>query len=580
MVGPLATQTTAATSMAPRTDRNMSTMDTLKDTGHTWAQEIQQYERDKRRAVNEELLKGPSLRVSHGFVKSQERTFDPLLQRYRQPETELHQRITEENARVAHLNRAQDISILRENPYNVVTNESRLEPLHAGEPLRIGPQRPARKKYPDSFVDHNILSNIPHSLHHWAEPSKRPQVQEKQSRVREVPAFTQKDYNIISTRYLTEHDEKAARDRELNLLEATTKHRHRNRFDPVSQLFVDPGEEERLRVFNDAHEAEIVQRSQKSLPPSVKNRHSAFYNLVNHDVANGDMLKWIDLAEDERKERYKNKYIVEHNLHAQDIKNDHIEHTRKLNRVSLERFQEPISRGYDIVNNARMEGRNGQGVHHPYCRKKLTPWERMQEGRSASMPPGNSSQQRFTPASAHVNGPATEQPQTQSQMNSSLDRPAAHSAHASPTNAAAQAQSPINAPAAYNVDDTLLPSDLEPHQDASKLPPRRKTPGSHSRSAQGKHDMTSRPPRAPSVNGSERKAPSVTGGTSAPRSPPRSKSAMGLTPGRASSPMYDAPPMARGPSPPPDMPSLRATPPPPAVPGSPVGSVYSRRIEM
>eukprot|EP00746_Dinoflagellata_sp_MGD_P163858 gnl/MRDRNA2_/MRDRNA2_92127_c0_seq1.p1 gnl/MRDRNA2_/MRDRNA2_92127_c0~~gnl/MRDRNA2_/MRDRNA2_92127_c0_seq1.p1 ORF type:complete len:590 (-),score=110.26 gnl/MRDRNA2_/MRDRNA2_92127_c0_seq1:11-1702(-) len=560
-----------------------ATMDMLKDTGGTWAQEIQQYEREKRRAVNEELLKGPSIRVSHGFVKSQERTFDPLLQRYRQPETELHQRVTEENARVAHLNRAQDIQILRENPYNVVTNESRLEPLHQGEPLRIGPQRPARKKYPDSFVDHNILSNIPHSLHHWAEPSKRPQVTEKQARVREVPAFTQKDYNVITNRYLTDHDEKIARDRELNLLEATTKHRHRNRFDPVNQLYVDPGEEERMRTFNDAHETEIVQRAQKQLPPTVKNRHTAFYNAVNHDIANGDMLKWIDLAEDERKERYKNRYIVEHNLHAQDIKNDHIEHTRKLNRVSLERFQEPIQRGYDIVNNARMEGRGGQGIHHPYCRKKLTPWERMQEGRSASMPPGKSSQQRFTPASANVNGSATEQPQSaQPSMNSAtqFDRPLAHSAHASPTNAA-RAQSPMQAPAAYNVDDTLLPSDLEPHQDVSQRPPRMKTSGSngsHSRSAQAKYDVTSRPPRAPSMSGSERKAPSVISGNSAPRS----KSALGLTPARASSPMYDAPiSVPRGASPAPmDMPSMRATPPPPPLPGSPVGSVYSRRIEL
>ena len=45
---------------------------------------------------------------------------------------EFHSRKREENARTGHLNRAQDVQILREQPWNVITNASRLEGVDGG----------------------------------------------------------------------------------------------------------------------------------------------------------------------------------------------------------------------------------------------------------------------------------------------------------------------------------------------------------------------------------------------------------------------------------------------------------------
>jgi hypothetical protein len=553
-----------------------ATIDGLKETGATWGDEIRGYETSKRRAVDEDLLKGPPLRVTHGFVKQQERSFDTILQRYREPRTELHQRCEEENARVAHLNRAQDVQILREQPYNVVTNESRIEPLHPGEPLRIGPQRPARKKYPDSFTDYNIVSTIPHSLHHWAEPQNRPQPAEKHARVREVPAFTVKDYDIITTKYLKEHEQKNSRDRELNLLEATSKHRVRNRFDPVTQQYNDAAEEERMRTFHDAHEVEMVERGMRQVPPTVKNRQAAFYNVVNHEVGNAGMLRWYDTAEDERKERYKNRYIVEHNLHNQDIKHDHIEHSRKLNRVSLQRFEEPIRRGYDILNNGRYEGRNGLGQYAPYPKEKPSVWERGQDGieRSASMPPGYRSatparaydsyqEQRAlsrTPSVAGSEGRGGQSPMAESRRSraSSVARMTGLEAIEGAKATAPQCTSPTAA-AMANLDVDIAPADLR-RDDASAVGKRKGTPHNV--------DLT-RPPRAPS---SQPRAASV-----ASSAPSRAPSGMGMAPPmRSASPVDYAPVQRRSASPGYDVGMSRFTPPPPRLPGSPTGSVYSK----
>ena len=49
----------------------------------------------------------------------------------------------------------------------------------------------------------------------------------------------------------------------------------------------------------------------------------------------------MDLAEDERKERFKNRYLVENNLHSRDISSDQIENERRLNRMAHERSPGP-----------------------------------------------------------------------------------------------------------------------------------------------------------------------------------------------------------------------------------------------
>lgn len=86
----------------------------------------------------------------------------------------------------------------------------------------------------------------------------------------------------------------------------------------------------------------------------------------------------IDLAEDERKERYKNRYIVENNLHARDISSDQIENERRLNRMNNERFAEPLRRGYDIVTHDAYQGQNSKPPYLPYTTPAPDVWERVQ----------------------------------------------------------------------------------------------------------------------------------------------------------------------------------------------------------
>lgn len=382
-------------------------MDDLRAPAPTWGHELQAYEREKRRVVDEGFLSGQQLRLTKGSFRAQERVFDPVLQRFRDSGLEGSQRHAEERERISHLNRSQDIHIARGQPFNILNQESRLEALAPGQdPTRLGGQpghgssttRPrgfGKTTHPGTAVDYNIVSNMSFEEHHWQRPGERPTHNEKEGKQRTVPPWSVKDYDILTTRYLTDHENKSKKEKHLNLLEATHKHATQNKFDPVSQQFNDPRREERARAALDGREAEAVMKANNLIPPTVKGRLSSHYDVVSHEAKNPEVLQMIDTAEDERKDRHKNRYIMEHNWHVQDVKNDHITCARKMARVAPERYQEQKRRGYndhvegkqvvpgyDIIDGRQYgRGLKEKVVHDDFTQKRPTPYEKAKMGK-------------------------------------------------------------------------------------------------------------------------------------------------------------------------------------------------------
>jgi hypothetical protein len=375
------------------------TMEELKGPTQTWAQEMKNQETLKRRVVDEGLVSGQQVRLMPGAVQNQERQFDPLLQRFRDNGTEGERRLGEERQRVAHLNRAMDIQVVREQPFNIVNHTSRFEALAPGtDPERCNERGPVPRSTkgtaqgPTSAYDFNIVSNIGHDEHHWARPEDRPRQHAREPKHRTVPTFLNKDFHIISNKYLDDHDDRIQTEKRLRLLEATQKHAKQNRFDPVMQTFADPRHEECVRAADHALQAEINMRAHHQLPPSYKGRESNFYDMVNHKVHDKPMIKLISTQEKERSKRYENRHIVEHNLHVQDIKQDHIVNSRKIQRIAPERFNEERDRGYNIIDNkAHGLGPKEKQFHHSFVKDRLSPWDRAHEqsSRAQGAPDGD-----------------------------------------------------------------------------------------------------------------------------------------------------------------------------------------------
>eukprot|EP00930_Biecheleria_cincta_P062341 TRINITY_DN4781_c0_g2_i1.p1 TRINITY_DN4781_c0_g2~~TRINITY_DN4781_c0_g2_i1.p1 ORF type:complete len:495 (+),score=72.25 TRINITY_DN4781_c0_g2_i1:67-1485(+) len=384
------------------------TMDDLRAPAATWSSEIRNYEAQKRHVVDAGLVAGQQLKLPPGAFQAQERMFDPLLQRYRDNNVEAMQRHNEERERVSHLNRAADIQILREQPFHIVNHSSKLEKLAPGkDPMRLGGHGTLGEKertthgkgnFPDTAVDYNIVSNIPFTQHHWGREDERPRMKEKSPRQRKVPVFMNKDFHIITNKYNDNHSEKMRQEKRVSLLEGTDKHMQVNSFDPLVGRFIDPRVEERVRTIDDAREMETLMRAREKVPPSYKGRESAHYGILSHEKHNPDMLRVLDAQHEERKDRFKNRYIVEHNLHAQDIKGDHINEVRALNRVSHCRHEETLRRGYDIIDGkAYGPGLKEKHFHEPYTKTALTPWEKVEQSNARMRTQG-----ALTPAASNA----------------------------------------------------------------------------------------------------------------------------------------------------------------------------------
>ncbi|KAF4666775.1 hypothetical protein FOL47_003915 [Perkinsus chesapeaki] len=308
----------------------------------------------------------------------------------RDKDGDLALRIEEEKARIKHFNAAIDIQLLREQPFDIITNASRLQGLTGDHPMTLTYKRPGvgRSSMPSTLVDYNILSNLSHDVHHWANPKDRPKGDDG-SGVRKgerlVPSYTEKDYNIITTKYLYDHEKQAEKEASLQKAFAAAKYRARNRFDPVLQRFTDPREEDSMKRVSEAMDVERVERALAQQPPCVRGRLGNFWNPVSHEVNNSEALEVMDIAADERKERYKNRYIMENNWHpatarqVRDVSRGHVEKSRRMNGISHDRFAEEYRRGFDIVSN--VDHRLSQ-PSLPYPKPRPTAWDRIAEIKS------------------------------------------------------------------------------------------------------------------------------------------------------------------------------------------------------
>mmetsp|Transcript_2967 Transcript_2967/g.7572 ORF Transcript_2967/g.7572 Transcript_2967/m.7572 type:complete len:426 (+) Transcript_2967:61-1338(+) len=359
------------------------------DEGHvsSWAADIKQYERERRHDVHPGLVAGAPANLDAAATARAERAFDPVTQRFRCAQREKAQQEFEDKERVVHLNRAQDVQLLRQHPTSIVNHGSVLEALSTAHNSGTSQKKPSLTlTMPSKVADYNIVSNLPSEVHHWAAPDDRPQpALEGEPRQRKVPAVLIKDFDIVTTRYKASHEEKAERDKQLLLLEAAVKHRSRNRFNPISQTLREPRQEANLRAWEDARVAATIFAAQQQKTPGLKLRPSELYDMVTLEEKESETLSLLDQAQASRKSRYRARHQIDAALRENGEHFEEMNTLSKLEQISYERFAETARRGYNIVTNHEFgTGHKRQQLRAPpHCKPPApSPWELVQQDRT------------------------------------------------------------------------------------------------------------------------------------------------------------------------------------------------------
>eukprot|EP00440_Ansanella_granifera_P058449 gb/GFBE01063350.1/.p1 GENE.gb/GFBE01063350.1/~~gb/GFBE01063350.1/.p1 ORF type:complete len:484 (+),score=78.85 gb/GFBE01063350.1/:1-1452(+) len=357
-----------------------------------WAAELKAYEREKRVNLDPGLFKGPTVGFSKGEIAKKERSYNPLIGRFLDDKREQEQRAFESEVRTEFMNRARDVQLRKEAPFDLVTHEKKFEAI---QPLNefLPPEKPdqfsSKLPFPDTCVEYNIVSNIPLDQHHYAHPDQRPRPKDRVPKRRMIPAMLHKDFNVLTNRYLRDHEAKTERDRELMLLECAQKHRQHNVFDPVNQTYCDDRMEQNMRACEDAMTTEIKLRGEDAQPLTHRGNITSTYDMITHQVRNPELMKLICTAEEERKARFKTRRAIEEDCRRQDIIMDDAAIQSKYDKTAHQRFEETAQRGYDIVTCQRFgKGQNDKRLHQPKTKPGPTPWEKVFEDRhDLVMPP-------------------------------------------------------------------------------------------------------------------------------------------------------------------------------------------------
>lgn len=347
--------------------------------GGSWSHDLQSYEKSKRWAVSPGHFQQPNAGLTTKAILRAERQYDPIVQRFRDPVQERIPQEFERQERLKQVNAAKDRQLSREQPYDLINFASRTIPAEQTPPMHN--MQPAM---PSTAQEYNIVSNLPFSTHHWNASDRRPYCAARlEPTPRKVLAGNIKDFNIVTNRYLFQHEGKEERDRAVARLDAGARIKKRGCYNPVLQQFDDPRQEEATITHMDEVMCEVRRVNEATQPPTVKGRSTTCYNMVSNEVIDPRRLQQLQDAENARTLRYKARFGLERNNRLDEVKFDDQEQEQRLERIGPQRFEEIVRRGYDVISNRVFgDGPNQQKFYTPRTASKTTSnvWDAIRAG--------------------------------------------------------------------------------------------------------------------------------------------------------------------------------------------------------
>ena len=164
----------------------------------------------------------------------------------------------------------QDRSLRYEQTYNILNFDNKLKGLEGRsdypkeKPWYFRPGK-------DNYTNYNIISNIDTNDHHFQPPSKRPEpTPDDRIRGKAMKVPAQRDYNVISNRYLEHHDEKTKLNDDILRTEAAKMYWNQRDFDPIVGSYVDEDKEKQFVADRTTKEAVHGKDQVKKLPVTIQ----------------------------------------------------------------------------------------------------------------------------------------------------------------------------------------------------------------------------------------------------------------------------------------------------------------------
>ena len=314
--------------------------------------------------------------ITHRLIKENDRSFNPILQKYTDTNYENQLRFQEKQNLINTIVKNKDNQLKIEQTYDIINLQDKLKGFE-NDPNYPKMKDPinTRKNLNPHKASYNIISCLPFSQHHFDKPENRPKDNENLDKIRNKPQYNYvktRDYDLISTKYKQFHDEKIELEKEINKYRTAKMFYKNNDYNIIKGRFFDEGKEKEFIEKRNESQKNWGIEYKKNLPRCAKGQ-SDIYNLISlKTVDNNELTKMID-AEKAKKKRYGMRYEVE--------KNNMIKDMGKLkenkDKCSYQRFKEEDARQYNIIN---LKDKPYKEHAQIYKKDGISDWEKLMNG--------------------------------------------------------------------------------------------------------------------------------------------------------------------------------------------------------
>jgi len=311
----------------------------------------------------------------------QEAAFNPITGRHLDKGIESGIATKEAKDIITKANRGQDRALSIECQYNVINFASKREGL---DPPPAKEQADDIRTYiPDSRVPYNIVSTLPHEVHHWAKPELRPKEKVADPKTRFASKFIgRQPYDVVTNVYLDKHEEKTKLEADNAKFTATKAFWKTHVYDPVEIKYYDEDKEadyQKRQRDAEMSQGQSVAENIRRNAPTAHLAEGNLYDPVTCQPKNEDAIRQLHRLEQGKAMHSQGmlRRVGEYLQNEDDLKA--VQEDRALNRAKWKKFEDDHSHGFDIVTNTPHFGRGAQTKHLPKARPDPSLWEVINE---------------------------------------------------------------------------------------------------------------------------------------------------------------------------------------------------------
>ena len=348
--------------------KSSETFDNICPKKINWIKDINEYEKEKKKL---KWGKNPPVKYfSHLYMNSEDRTFDPITQKYLDKEKEEKLKNIEKTDLINNISKCYDKQLSTCQTFNIINLQDKFKGLEKDSKYPKSPRTQRIKCY--SLIpktNYNIISNLNYNIHHYDKPENRPNIndsfnKERKNRKTIVIKGSLKDFNILTNEYLNNSEERKRIDKDFYNLKAAKKYYQFRKINPITGVYNDEKKEKDYQDKKDLIIKKILNRKRENI-----------FNPLNFKIYNEEQFKRNELLNLNKRSRYKvrnqfdNYYKYQNNLIEEKYMTK-LKHTLSYNRI-----KQNEARTYDIINHKQLLNLNINDIDN----KDKSPWHLIQE---------------------------------------------------------------------------------------------------------------------------------------------------------------------------------------------------------